>query len=151
MIDMALARYRKQAGLTQIQLAHLAGTDRTHISRIETFSEPLTEPMARRVAKALDVSPTVLRRDHVGEAIKAKLQQVEKASGQVEDGKLGGLVRALKALAVDEDVPVDVRQEAVKAASAVIDHGERAVATKRREDPDPGMTGRDPITGKRRR
>jgi DNA-binding XRE family transcriptional regulator len=59
----AIRRYREEAGLTQSQLAEMAGLNRTYLSHLEQGRE--TEQMSRtlRVLKLLGVRATLQRAD----------------------------------------------------------------------------------------
>jgi len=62
-IGPAIRRYREEAGLTQSQLAEMAGLNRTYLSDLEQGKE--TEQMRRilRVLKLLGVRVTLQRAD----------------------------------------------------------------------------------------
>jgi transcriptional regulator with XRE-family HTH domain len=50
-------RARKEAGLSQEELAHDAGVDRTYVSQVERGKRNLTITVLARLAAALDLSP----------------------------------------------------------------------------------------------
>jgi transcriptional regulator with XRE-family HTH domain len=50
-------RARKQAGLSQKQLAHEAGVDRTYVSQVERRKRNVTITVLARLATALGTSP----------------------------------------------------------------------------------------------
>ncbi len=50
-------RARKQAGLSQEQLAHEAGVDRTYVSQVERRKRNVTITVLARLATALGTSP----------------------------------------------------------------------------------------------
>ena len=53
-----IAIYRKEAGLTQEQLAEIVGTSTSNIGTIESrMYKPISLKMLFKIAKALDVSP----------------------------------------------------------------------------------------------
>jgi HTH-type transcriptional regulator/antitoxin HipB len=62
-IGPAIRRYRGEAGLTQAQLAEMAGLNRTYLSNLEQGKE--TEQMRRilRVLKLLGVRATLQKAD----------------------------------------------------------------------------------------
>jgi HTH-type transcriptional regulator/antitoxin HipB len=62
-LGAAIKHYRKQAGLTQAQLAELAGLNRTYLSNLEKGNE--TEQLRRllRVLKQLGVRMTLQKAD----------------------------------------------------------------------------------------
>ena len=62
-LGAAIKHYRKQAGLTQAQLAELAGLNRTYLSSLERGKE--TEQLRRilRVLKQLGVRMTLQKAD----------------------------------------------------------------------------------------
>lgn len=62
-LGAAIKHYRKQAGLTQAQLAELAGLNRTYLSSLEKGKE--TEQLRRllRVLKQLGVRMTLQKAD----------------------------------------------------------------------------------------
>jgi transcriptional regulator with XRE-family HTH domain len=51
---------RKAAGLSQEELAHEAGIDRTYISQVERRQRNVTIVMLAKIAKALSVNPDKL-------------------------------------------------------------------------------------------
>jgi transcriptional regulator with XRE-family HTH domain len=62
-IGAAIRHYRKQAGLTQAQLAEMSGLERTYLSRLENGRE--TEQLKRILAvlRQLGVRMTLRRED----------------------------------------------------------------------------------------
>ena len=62
-LGAAIRHYRQEAGLTQAQLAELAGLNRTYLSRLEQGNE--TEQLRRllRVLKQLGVRMTLQKAD----------------------------------------------------------------------------------------
>lgn len=62
-IGLAIRRYRKEAGLTQSQLAEMAGLNRTYLSDLEQGKE--TEQVRRilQVLKLLGVRATLQKAD----------------------------------------------------------------------------------------
>lgn len=62
-VGPAIRRYREEAGLTQAQLADMAGLNRTYLSNLEQGKE--TEQMRRilRILKQLGVRATLQRAD----------------------------------------------------------------------------------------
>lgn len=56
-----LREHRKDAGLTQVQLAELAGVHQTHVSKLEIGRCPRpSHDIVTRLARALNVSPDQL-------------------------------------------------------------------------------------------
>lgn len=51
-----LAKLRKAAGLTQVQLAELADTEQAHISKLETGNVGASVEMLEKLAAALNIS-----------------------------------------------------------------------------------------------
>lgn len=56
LIGKALAGARYREGLTQIQLAEMTGIPQRHISEMENGKRPIGKEMAKRFAKALNIS-----------------------------------------------------------------------------------------------
>ena len=54
-IGLNIMRYRKEQGLTQEQLANMAGFTRNHIQRVETVAAKPTVALLLDVAEALNV------------------------------------------------------------------------------------------------
>jgi transcriptional regulator with XRE-family HTH domain len=67
MLASRLRARRKSLGLTQHQLAELAGTDQSHISRLEQGRKGATTGMLHRIAQALGLSLSELLGDRVRE------------------------------------------------------------------------------------
>ena len=67
MLASRLRARRKSLGLTQRQLAELAGTDQSHISRLEQGRKGATTAMLHRIAQALGLSLAELLGDWVRE------------------------------------------------------------------------------------
>lgn len=59
-IGLRIATLRKQAGLTQEQLAERAGLQRTHIWRIETGKYAVTVEVLQAIAEALDMTVDIV-------------------------------------------------------------------------------------------
>ena len=57
-----LRRLRVERGLSQEELAHRTGIDRTYVSHLERLRYNPTLDMVERLAKALDVEPLALLR-----------------------------------------------------------------------------------------
>jgi transcriptional regulator with XRE-family HTH domain len=57
---MTLRNIRLQKGLTQEQLASLAGIGQAHVSHLECGRRNLTLRIAKKLAKALNVPVTIL-------------------------------------------------------------------------------------------
>jgi transcriptional regulator with XRE-family HTH domain len=68
---------REKSGLTQDQVAEVAGTTFQQIARLETGKRRLTDDWMRRIAPALDVSPAALLTDEAPDAVKV-VQQPKK-------------------------------------------------------------------------
>lgn len=60
MLGEELRRARENAGMTQEQLAHTAGVDRSYISQLERDLKSPTLDMLFRLCDALDVSASEL-------------------------------------------------------------------------------------------
>ena len=54
-LGLTIAYYRKERGLSQIQLAEAVDVSRTHISRIETYDCALSLDVVFSIAKALGI------------------------------------------------------------------------------------------------
>ncbi|HJB26560.1 MAG TPA: helix-turn-helix domain-containing protein [Firmicutes bacterium] len=54
-IGLNILRYRKERGLTQMQLAELAGLSRNHIQKVETAAAVPSLSALMQIAKALDI------------------------------------------------------------------------------------------------
>ena len=59
-LTQLIAEQRELQGLTQAQLAVLAGINQAHISRIESGKSKPTIPTVFRICKALGVDPILL-------------------------------------------------------------------------------------------
>lgn len=57
MLALNLRQYREAAGLSQEELAHRAGVDRTYISSLERAVYAASIDIVDRLAKALGVEP----------------------------------------------------------------------------------------------
>lgn len=55
-----LKKFRRAKGLSQEELAHLAGIDRTYVSLLERRIYSVTIDIVARLAKALDIEPSEL-------------------------------------------------------------------------------------------
>jgi HTH-type transcriptional regulator/antitoxin HipB len=62
-LGAAIKHYRKQAGLTQAQLAELAGLNRTYLSDLEQGKETEQSRRLLRVLKQLGVRMTLQKAD----------------------------------------------------------------------------------------
>lgn len=62
-----LRRYRREAGLSQEELAHRAEIDRTYISSIERCQYAASVDVVERLARELDVKPAALLDDRTKE------------------------------------------------------------------------------------
>jgi transcriptional regulator with XRE-family HTH domain len=60
MLGEALSRRREAAGLTQEQLAHKAGIDRTYVSKLERNLQSPTVDMLVRLCRVMGVRPSQL-------------------------------------------------------------------------------------------
>jgi transcriptional regulator with XRE-family HTH domain len=69
MLASRLRARRKALGLTQRRLAELAGTDQSHISRLEQGRKGATTAMLHRIAQALSLSLSELLGDWVQEDV----------------------------------------------------------------------------------
>ncbi|MBP3633274.1 MAG: helix-turn-helix transcriptional regulator [Oscillospiraceae bacterium] len=56
-LGLNIAYYRKERGLSQLQLAELVNVSRTHMSRIETADCAVSLDVVFAICDALDVSP----------------------------------------------------------------------------------------------
>lgn len=124
---MNLAQARKRAGLTQAELAVKVGTERSHISRIETHEQEMTGEMAERIAPHLGVDSYTLKTLHTCEALKAILQRLGDlpseslrgaATKQGED--FAKVLKHIRELITDDDVPANVKHHVVKAADRLV-------------------------------
>ncbi len=59
-----LTALRKEASLTQEQLANETGTSKTSISAMENGTRPISDNMAQRLAKVLMTHPKVLKKSN---------------------------------------------------------------------------------------
>ena len=59
-LGLNIAYYRKQRGLSQLQLAELANISRTHMSRIETADCAVSLDVVFDICDALCISPSKL-------------------------------------------------------------------------------------------
>jgi len=55
-----LKKFRRAKGLSQEELAHLAGIDRTYVSLLERRIYSVTIDIVARLAEALDIEPSEL-------------------------------------------------------------------------------------------
>lgn len=60
MLPNNIARYRKEAGLTQDGLAAAIGTTRNHLVKLEKGSRPLNSDWLEKIGKAVGVEPYLL-------------------------------------------------------------------------------------------
>ncbi len=56
-LGLNIAYYRKQRGLSQMQLSELIGVSRTHMSRIETADCAVSLDVVFRICETLDTPP----------------------------------------------------------------------------------------------
>lgn len=59
-LGLNIAYYRKQAGLSQLELAELVNISRTHMSRIETADCAVSLDIVFAISDKLRVSPSAL-------------------------------------------------------------------------------------------
>ncbi|MBQ4427312.1 MAG: helix-turn-helix transcriptional regulator [Oscillospiraceae bacterium] len=59
-LGLNIAYYRKQAGLSQLELAELVNISRTHMSRIETADCAVSLDIVFAISDKLHVSPSAL-------------------------------------------------------------------------------------------
>ena len=59
-LGLNIAYYRKQRGLSQIQLAEMVDISRTHMSRIETTDCAVSLDVVFEICDTLNVSPSKL-------------------------------------------------------------------------------------------
>lgn len=59
-LGLNIAYYRKQRGLSQIQLAEMVDISRTHMSRIETADCAVSLDVVFEICDTLNVSPSKL-------------------------------------------------------------------------------------------
>jgi len=59
-LGLTIAYYRKEHGLSQMQLAELIGISRTHMSRIETADCAVSLDVVFDICSALNVTPSRL-------------------------------------------------------------------------------------------
>ena len=60
LLGLNIAYYRKERGLSQMQLAELVNISRTHMSRIETADCAVSLDVIFSICSALDIKPTKL-------------------------------------------------------------------------------------------
>ena len=59
-LGLNIAYYRKETGLSQLQLAEMVNISRTHMSRIETADCAVSLDVVFDICDALDIKPTKL-------------------------------------------------------------------------------------------
>lgn len=59
-LGLNIAYYRKEKGLSQLQLAEMVNISRTHMSRIETADCAVSLDVVFDICDALDIKPTKL-------------------------------------------------------------------------------------------
>lgn len=59
-LGLNIAYFRKEKGLSQIQLAELIGISRTHMSRIETADCAVSLDVVFEISRVLDTKPSKL-------------------------------------------------------------------------------------------
>ena len=57
-LGLNIAYYRKEKGLSQLQLAEMVNISRTHMSRIETADCAVSLDVVFDICDALDIKPT---------------------------------------------------------------------------------------------
>lgn len=60
LLGLNISYYRKQRGISQMQLAELVNVSRTHMSRIETADCAVSLDVVFDICRALDVTPQKL-------------------------------------------------------------------------------------------
>ena len=56
-VGARLAKFRKDAGISQAQLAEMLGTTQSHVSRFEKGQRRMYDDLLAETAKVLDVTP----------------------------------------------------------------------------------------------
>ncbi|WP_333826882.1 helix-turn-helix domain-containing protein [Pararhodobacter sp.] len=82
-----IAELRKQKGLTQVQLAEIAGLSRSHLAGIETGASPVNTYRMEKIARALGVAVSdLLYQGAQANGIEAELASLlEKMSDRDKD------------------------------------------------------------------
>ncbi len=60
LLGLNISYYRKQRGISQMQLAELVNVSRTHMSRIETADCAVSLDVVFDICRALDITPQKL-------------------------------------------------------------------------------------------
>ena len=135
---MNLSQARKQAGLTQAELAAMAGTERAHISRIESYHCDLTEEMAAKLSRPLGMTAAALKQGHEKQALKNYIKRLVKTDGSdvkeiMEDERFGLVIKGMRELIEDEKIPTEVRWAVTKVAERFISLAEQSSASSGRD------------------
>lgn len=72
MSKRAFADIRKRAGLTQGQVAARTGYSESHLRAVENGHAPLTEPLARALARAYGCTPSEIVKPRSGPVKRAE-------------------------------------------------------------------------------
>jgi transcriptional regulator with XRE-family HTH domain len=60
--NSALSRYRRDLGMSQKELARASGVSHSYIGQMECFNKPITLPIAKKLARVLEIDATTLYR-----------------------------------------------------------------------------------------
>lgn len=97
-IGERIRRYRKEANLTQEQLAEMAGVGSRHMSKIETGNCPLSLPCLVNIAVALNTTTDALLMDSVPEARPHLLGEAEHLLSDCTPSELFVVLRTIATL-----------------------------------------------------
>ncbi len=149
---MDLRSIREGQGLTLKDIERKTGLKHSHLSMIETHKASLSDKVAAKLAPVLGIYPGALKEAQTLAAFKhqaEKLQGLDQAALKRAAGKdsknAAAAVVALTEIIRDETLPVELRQEASKTISKLLDLVDRpAEAQKSRTqgDPDRDLYGR---------
>ena len=89
-----LKKYRKQAGMTQGELAEKVGVKLSKISHLETGYTDLTVDLAVNLAEALSISPSKLL-GWENSLTKDQIEKQQKADDFIRQDKIDDLIRKI--------------------------------------------------------
>lgn len=124
---MNLHEIRKERGLTLLEIEAMTGIKNSHLSMIENYKAGLTDRVAAKLAPVLKVDKQALIEDqaaaafkHQAAALEALTPETLKSAAGKNTKKAAAAVAALVELVGDENLPLDMRQQAEKSANKLL-------------------------------